>query len=79
MVEGPGDEFLPSVGGDEYYRHVRDLEDVLHQRYAVGIGQHQVQEDQLGTLLFQQAQSLLRVPGHHRPVTRRGQCVADIP
>ena len=45
---------------------------------AVGAGQHQVQQRQLGLLLLHQAQRLLRVPGDHRPVARIDQGVPDV-
>ena len=68
----------PPVGEDEDDRHVRQLQDGLHQLDAVGVGQHQVQQDQLGPLLLHEGQGLLRVPGHHRLVARPGQGVAEV-
>ena len=50
----------------------------LHQLHAVGVGQHQVQQDQLGLFLLDEEQGLLGVAGHRRLVVGCGQGVADV-
>ncbi len=40
-------------------------EDALHQFNAVGPGQHHVQQDEVGFLLLDEAEHLIRIAGHN--------------
>ena len=46
-LQRPCDGFVASIAEDEHDRHIGELWDALHKRYAVGPRQHQVEQDQV--------------------------------
>ena len=67
-----------AVAGDEDDRSVGECRDALHQLDAVGPGQDQVEQDQVGLLRLDDVRQLRVVARDQRGIARRGERVADV-
>ena len=69
LLQRLGDCFVPAVGGDEDDRSIGDLRNSLHDLDAVGAGEYQVEQDQVG---------LLRLDDPGQLVVVAGQCAGAV-
>ena len=77
-LQRPRDGLVAPVARDEDDRQVGELGHGLHQLDAVGPGQHQVEQDQLGLLGPDEARHRPGVAGDQRGVARLRQRVAEM-
>ena len=77
-LEGARDHFVLSVGGNEDHRRVGQAGDVAHQIDGVDPGQNQVEQDQIGPILGQQGEGVVRIAGDDHFVADLGQGAANV-
>ena len=78
-VQRPGDRLVPAVAGDEHDRQIGQFGNTLHQLDAIGSGQHQIQQDQLGFVRLDESGHLLGVARHQHVVAVRIESIPNVP